>query len=131
MSKRKEIRDWTEILTDLEDMCSMSCKPTRKKLKADTIIDEEKSVKWNREEVQRQNDLYKEELKDLNTKKNNRRDTLEKEVFEKIADEIKGVSVEKARHIWNYAYEDSHSYGVISVISTVQELIDLFNDVLN
>ena len=87
MSRKKDIRDWTELIDDLEKMCAMPCKPTRHRLKPDTVIDEDKSVKWNREEVQRQNDLYEQEVKDLNTKKNKFRDSLYDEVIEKIADE--------------------------------------------
>lgn len=129
MSRKKDIRDWTELIDDLEKMCAMPCKPTRHRLKPDTVINEDKSVKWNREEVQRQNDLYEQEVKDLNTKKNKVRDSLYDEVIEKIADET-DLPKDKVKPIWSYAYAESHSYGIRSVVSTVEELIDLFNDVL-
>lgn len=127
--KKKIIRDWTELIDDLEKMCAMPCKPTRNRLKPDTVIDENKSVKWNREEVQRQNDLYEQEVKDLNTKKNKFRDSLYDEVIEKIADET-DLPKDKVESIWFYAYGKSHHYGIHSVVDTVRELIDLFNDVL-
>lgn len=47
-----------------------SCKPSYKKYKEGTIFDEEKSVRWNREEVDRKNNLRQEEVKRLNREKN-------------------------------------------------------------
>lgn len=126
---KKQIRDWTEIIDDLERMCAMSCKPTRHRLKPDTVIDEDKSVKWNREEVQRQNDLYEQEVKELNSKKNRLRDSLYDEIYEKISYEL-DIPKDKAKPIWAYAYNEGHSYGVHGVVQLVMELIDLFNDVL-
>ena len=40
-----------------------SCKPKNPKYKVGTIIDEDKSVRWNREEIERLNDIHTEEVK--------------------------------------------------------------------
>lgn len=45
------------------------CKPNCKKYKEGTIFDEDKSLKWNREEVVKKN-LFMMKLKKLNRKKN-------------------------------------------------------------
>ena len=45
------------------------CKPNCKKYKECTIFDEDKSLKWNREEVVKKN-LFMMKLKKLNRKKN-------------------------------------------------------------
>ena len=46
-----------------------SCKPNCTKYKEGTIFDEDKSLKWNREEVVKKN-LFMMKLKKLNRKKN-------------------------------------------------------------
>ena len=71
------MRDLYDIKCDLEEMANMSCKPSTTKPKTGDIIDEDKSVKWNREEVVRLQNEYEKEVKELNTAKNKRREKLE------------------------------------------------------
>ena len=127
--KTKPSRDWECITSDLEVMCSMSCKPTQARLRPDYVIDEDKSVKWNREEVQRLNDLHDQQVIELNRKKNKMRDELYKEIEAKVAEEL-GLKPEQVHPIWYRAYEQSHSYGIREVMNTLQDLIDLFDQVL-
>ena len=52
----------------------MSCKPSTKRLNENHVIDEEKSVRWNREQVKKHNDALEKEVKELNRKKNAQRE---------------------------------------------------------
>ena len=59
-----------EKLYDMADKyIHFSCKPSSQKYKVGTVFDEDKSVKWNREEVERLNKKHEDEVKELNRKK--------------------------------------------------------------
>lgn len=51
MGREFKDRDWSDILTSWDIMNSMPSRPTYPKLAEGTVIDEEKTVRWNREEV--------------------------------------------------------------------------------
>lgn len=102
-----------------------SCKPFCKKYKEGTIFDEEKSVRWNREEVDRRNNLHQEEVKKLNREKNQMYEKLINLIYQYIIQETK-VSKERATKIYNYLYEEYHSYGLTECINHLDDLLDLF-----
>lgn len=102
-----------------------SCRPSCKKYKEGTIFDEEKSVRWNREEVDRRNNLHQEEVKRLNREKNQMYEKLVNLIYRYIIQETK-VSKEKAIKIYNYLYEEYHSYGLTECINHLDDLLDLF-----
>ena len=53
-----------DIYKELFATYEMDVRPKTKKVKEGTVIDEDKSVKWNREEVKRLNDAYVEEARE-------------------------------------------------------------------
>jgi hypothetical protein len=122
------MRDWKEIRHSWSKMMDMSCKPINPKLKEGTVIDENKTVKWNKEEVNRINALREEEIKKLNTAKNLERDKLEDEIVKKLAEEG-NISYAKAKKIYGYAYSQDHSWGLSAVLDTAHELMDFFLEV--
>lgn len=113
MQKYKEEINIDMLRSEFKDWQDMSCRPSIiKKLKEGTIIDEEQSVRWNREEVQRRNEEYEKEVKQLNALKNKARDAFYEKLYMFIMNEVgNGCTREKAMIIWNHAYEDGHSYG--------------------
>lgn len=119
--------EWMLIQAEYESMERMSCVPTDiHKVRADHVFDEDKSVKWNREQVEDNNRRYLEEVKRLNTEKNRRRDELHERIYKAIQDEVGyGLSRRKAMLLWNRAYEDGHSYGIREVVSNLDELMEL------
>ena len=127
--KKNPTRPWEDIILDLQGMSVMSCKPTFSKPHLGDIIDEDKSIRWNREQIAKKIMDYEKEVKDLNTKKNELRDKLHKEAIDKIAYYL-DITPDKARYIWGYAYTEGHSIGYQEVIDIVEELIILFEDVL-
>lgn len=105
---------------------NFSCKPAYcRKYKIGTIFDEEKSVKWNREEVERKNFEFENAVKQLNREKN----LLYTELISMINSYITvetGVSVERSEKIWNYLYSNYHAYGLAECLNHLDELLELF-----
>ena len=128
------IKKLTDINVILEswDMFykNFSCKPDEKefpKYNRGDIIDEDKSVKWNREEVERCINARTEEVKRLQTLRNKLDNLYEKTAIKVLAKEYK-ISIKEASILWKYAYEDSHSSGVTSVYDTFSELADMYEE---
>ena len=130
---KKEILTWEDLGKKMEQVWNMSCKPGPefKRYKHGSIIDEEQSVRWNREQVEFYNNQYQEEVKQLNLLKNKRRDDVEKEIYSKIISEIPGLSQDAASLIWNYAYEKGRAYGWDAIEACLNELIPIFTVALN
>ena len=125
------MREWYEIREDVKEMANMSCRPTQKRVKPDYIFDEEKSVKWNREQVEKHNASVDEEVKRLNTEKNKMRDTLYQEIYDHIISDLEGkTSKSGAIALFDYAYQEGEEYGVFSVFLKLKELIKLAQKVL-
>ena len=124
------IKGWDEIQDDFNRMSSMSCRPTFSKMKVGTIIDEDKSVKWNRETVEENNRRYADEVARLNTLKNKARDDVYADIYAKIQDEIPGISLDAAKKIFEYAYDKGHSNGFYEIRYELIELIELIQFVI-
>lgn len=132
MPKKKQfVRGWQEIRSDFQDMANMSCRPLVGKVPTNHVFDENQSVKWNREQVEAHNRKHDQEVKDLNTKKNKRRDELMEEICYKIVHELDfRINTDGAKKIFNRAYEQGHSNGIIEVFYHLEELVSLFYEVL-
>ena len=117
---------WEEIEADYRAACSLSCKPddSFQKVKTGDVIDEDKSVRWNREEVERLKEVYAEEVKRLNRKKNGAITDATMRAVRLISQEAE-VSEEKARILWDFVYEKYHAYG--EMFQHIDEYIDLVN----
>ena len=109
-----------------------SCKPFSKKYKIGTIFDEEKSVRWNREEVERRNLLHEEEVKRLNNEKNKLREELiaeiKKHIIERIGKNTKNVNL-KANRIYNYLYSKHYAFGFSEIINNMDDLLELIKSI--
>lgn len=125
------MRDLYDIKCDLEEMENMPCKPPLPKPRTGDVIDEDKSVKWNREEVIRLQNVYDEEVKKLNTAKNKRRDDLYRELYKVIRHEVKGITVNDAQQIFQYVYSKSHAYGYEEVFNKLDDIIVLISNIVN
>lgn len=79
-----KVKTWEEIESDFYHMNNMSCKPNFTKLSKGWITDENQSVKWNREQVELNNQNYQKAVKELNIKKNKARDNVYEDIYKKI-----------------------------------------------
>lgn len=61
---------WEKARLKYDTYANFSCKPKTKKLRPDHIEDEDKSVKWNRQFVEDNNQKHAAETAELNRKKN-------------------------------------------------------------
>lgn len=118
---------WDDIQSAYETVRSMSCVPKSvRKVKPDHVFDENKSVKWNREQVEINNAAYRAEVARLNTEKNKAREDVINMIIEKIQSEVgTSLSKRKAKAIWEFAYEERNSYGFYEVRVYLFELVDL------
>lgn len=125
-----ENRDYYIKLLDSAYM--MSTKPSRKLLREDTTIDENKSVVWNREQVIIENGKYYDEVTQLRNMKNSQIvETQDKIIDEYVADELDySMSHMAMAVIFNQAYMLGHSGGANQIFNHLDELISFVNDLL-
>lgn len=116
---------WEEIKQKMAFFQAMSCEPEMRRLPGGFITDEEESVKWNREQVEKNHQEYDEEAKRLEWRKAEAK----KELYSSIYDFIQAEAGPKlnragARKIWEIAYA-SRLYGFSSIQKTLFDLIGL------
>lgn len=92
------------------------------------VLDENESVKWNREEIQRLNEEMKTKAAENQEKRYAERSKMTEDIIRIYADEY-NVSPNKVGVLYNYAYRESHSEGMYLVTQTLEELLELFEDV--
>ena len=127
MTDMELIKNWGTIRTEFEAMERMSCVPVGiRKVKTDHIFDEEKSVRWNREMVERNNADYQAEVARLNTEKNKRRDAILDDIYRLIQEGVgHNLSRVNARRLWAYSWERGHANGFHDVYYHLQDVIEL------
>lgn len=86
-----------------------------------------KTVKWNREEVERRINVRAEEVKQLQTLRNKLDNLYERTIIKVLAKKYK-ISIKEVGIIWAKAYEDGHSFGVTFVYDTFSELADMYEE---
>ena len=98
---------WADIWQKYEAMENMGRNPYGfKRVPSNFVFDEDKSVKWNKEQAQKNNDDYDNEVKRLNQEKIKRKDEIYAEIYKAIQKEVGfGISEKKAAKIWEYAYD--------------------------
>lgn len=108
-----------------------SFKPDREEFpypKVGTVLDEDKSVKWNREEVERLRAVYEAEVKNRQKEFYDNVNALEERARELLAKEYH-FSKKETEIIWAKAYENGHSCG--DVYNTFLDLADMYEELRN
>ena len=120
--------DLEDVKLKYEKAAQLSCKPGDgfMKVKEGHIFDEDKSVKWNRQEVERVNNEYQEEVKRLNDIRNEAFVDANAYAYKYITQET-GLPEEKGEVFWSYVYRQfHHDY---SMFDNLEELIEFYNDI--
>lgn len=115
----------------LDEALSFSCRPEIVRYKKGQIIDEDKSVKWNREQVEKSQNDYTLAVAELNRKKNQLLQESREEMCELIKQEI-GIQIttESALRIWRQSWEEGRSVGLCSVKNRLMDNIDFVQAIL-
>ena len=90
------------------------------------IFDEDKSVKWNREEVVRRNEAYKNERHRLMEERENLRKTFEDYALDYIIENSKITNRQKAMKLWEYI---SNKYDSFKRVDELDDLLDILEEV--
>ena len=92
----------------------------------DKIIDEDKSVKWNREEVERRIQEAQQKRADLRKEHIQARSEFQSKIYSAIQEYCEvPVSISAAKVMYEYACQESDSYGMEEVACTLYNLIEL------
>lgn len=117
-----------KLYEEYKSACNMPTTPAGgKKLPENHIEDENKSVKWNREFVKANNDLYLATVSEMRRRRSLAMNKVQAEV-EKFIMEYAEVSQKGAQKIFEFAYDRGHSDGIYSVFEWIETLVDLFED---
>lgn len=96
------------------------------KVKPDHVFDENRSVRWNREEAIRVNNDYDEKCRVLRVK----RDEAVNQVIDRIKSYISvevGCSLQRASLIWNFVYGYYHS-NIVELFNKLEDFEELFSN---
>lgn len=97
-------------------------------IKDDTIIDENMSVKWNREQVAKKQEEYMRELKRLHGVNNYIKKIINDFIIADIADSLTFIAedkrLDKATIIFNKAWSDGQRAGIYEVLVYAVKYID-------
>lgn len=127
--KGKELK---EILLERNMINGEKITPTLKKYKSDDVIDEEKSVIWNREEIKRLNRAYTDECNKLNDEKNKRLSNNNKKLYNFIKKnytfENKEIKLLKA--YIEKTKQRNHIYHIDDEVVLYMDLFELLDNIL-
>ena len=128
----KSEKNLETLITPFEEfLLNYSCKPNRNEYPYpnNDVIDENKSVKWNREEKERLKNLYLKRVKELNTYKNLITSSFEKQIIKILARKRK-ISIAESSILWVYAYNIGHSNGIRDILFIYEDIADMYADLL-
>lgn len=118
----------------LNKVRNMSCKPVGMSLVEEGyVFDEDKSVKWNREQVSKNNQKYQDEVKRLNQAKMKAREETYAVFYKDIADALnraiggkEKVTTEQAKVVWKYL--EGHLIDSYDIEGPLYDLINMIAD---
>ena len=118
-------RSWEEIKDGFYKVYEMSCRPQNiRKVPNGHVFDANKSVNWNREQVEVNNKKYREEINRLTEERNIEYRKVLYDTYELIQEEVgHGLSSEKAMVIWSFACNNAHIDGIPEILDYLSDLI--------
>lgn len=103
---KKEPESWDAAWNDLDRAFSISCKPTAKRVPKGYVFDEDKSVRWNAEQVESHNVEIQKEVSEKQKARSLAINKATDAIIALIVDEFYGeINSKQAEVIWNIAYE--------------------------
>lgn len=118
---------WKEVRDCLQDYCdavNAVMPPELHRYDYTHVFDENKSVKWNREEVERHNTIYEESRKSIEDNERNARYQFKCAIVAYISEELH-MDEDHAQKIYDHCYAEKHAYGIKEVADYVDDLIEV------
>lgn len=117
---------WTNLGNRLETAWKRPTRPNSKRPKDGEIIDEEKSVRWNREEVVRRQKAWDAECSRLKKAQNAEIEHISEAIELQIQEDIKAktkrsISKKAATVLWQKAYDRGHAYGFADIYCAIEK----------
>lgn len=94
------------------------------------ITDDERSVKWNREQVELAKQQYKDQQNKYKDEENRLHNLFTKDVIDYIVN-FHNYKPDAARFIFEKAYEEGHSFGYSSVLDELEYILDIISGFLD
>lgn len=111
---------------------NFSCKPDRNEFpypKIGTIIDEDRSVKWNREEIDRQRAAFETRVEDLNKYKNLINVHFKEQLNRALAKDSH-ITIAESKKLFDFAYNTDYTKGIRTVVDTYKDLAKMYKELL-
>lgn len=121
---------YEEIIEKIEAHAYDAPLPKADKYSLTYIFDENKSVRWNREEAVRRNKEYTEKMAEYRHSCAEKSKEFSADITAFVAAET-GLTKEKAAKVAAKAYADKHSDGYRDVLSEAYELAGLLSEILS
>lgn len=115
-----------QIKESIISACMMSCRPDREKFpypRVGAVIDEDKSVRWNREEVDRLRQAHDEEVKKLNQLRSKKESDSHDLAIQYIQQETK-LNSKQAAIYFSYILDNYHA-NIDDLVNKLDELVDI------
>lgn len=129
--ENSKVKGWYELQYDFNLINNMEYKPSSKRLRKNQIIDKDKSLEWNHEQVELNNERYEKEAAKLNKERNQAWDSFNKDICTKIQAEIGyRISEEAAMKIWKYTYEYEQLHNCNDIQCVLDRIIELIREAL-
>lgn len=126
---KKEPESWDAAWNDLDRAFSISCKPTAKRVPKGYVFDEDKSVRWNAEQVESHNVEIQKEVSEKQKARSLAINKATDAIIALIVDEFYGeINSKQAEVIWNIAYDRGHSGGKYEIEAQLQQFMSAFYD---
>lgn len=122
-------KDTDFIIANFENFAlTFSCRPNEKEFPIysdGAVIDEDKSVKWNREEVTKRRQARLDETNRLKQLKNELISIYDKALMEALASQY-DISKSETELLWDFFYREHHSYGLREVHTHFVDFMDTY-----
>ena len=116
---------FTNKLYDCDKLAD-NCRKKYKILLSTHVVDENKSVKWNREEVERLNEENRSELRKSQEECRNTYNNILDEIFTYYKEEYPEIlkNFNQFKNLWERVKDNSLTYGWHSVMSDLEDRLD-------
>lgn len=128
MKDKKKLQTWEGAWRDLEAAYERSCRPIQKKVPKGYVFDENKSVRWNAEQVEKNNAEVQKEAAGLQRERSLAINEATDAIVALIVDAFHGkINEQQARLIYNIAYDRGHSGGRYEIEAQLNEFMSAFS----